>query len=259
MTPAPATQAGTTPARALEGRVVLVTGAHGGLGSAAASACAGAGATVVLLGRKVPKLNRVHDAIAAMPGTAAPLLYPLDLEGASPDDHLELARRIGEAFGRLDGLLHCAAAFAGLTPLEQTDPAALARAIHVNLTAPLWLTQACLPLLRRAPAGAVVFAVDDPARVGQAYWGGYGLAHLALDGLVGMLQAEQGAGGVRVSGLRPGPMRTPLRAKAFVEEDDRVAVDPARFAPACVTLLSDAGAGRRGQVWSPDPAPVAAP
>ena len=234
---------------ALEGCVVLVTGAHGGLGSAAAQACAAAGATVVLLGRKVPKLNRVHDAIVAR-GAPAPLLYPMDLEGASPDDQLALAGRLGDEFGRLDGLLHCAASFAGLTPLEQTDPAALARAIHVNLTAPLWLTQACLPLLRRAPDGAVVFAVDDPARVGRAFWGGYGLAHLGLDGLVPMLQAELGDA-VRVSGIRPGPMRTPLRARAYVEADDRVARDPAGYAGACVELLSSAGAGRRGQVWSP--------
>ena len=234
---------------ALEGCVVLVTGAHGGLGSRASQACAAAGATVVLLGRKVPKLNRVHDAIVSR-GAPAPLLYPMDLEGASPDDHLALAGRLGDEFGRLDGLLHCAASFAGLTPLEQTDPAALARAIHVNLTAPLWLTQACLPLLRRAPDGAVVFAVDDPARVGRAFWGGYGLAHLGLDGLVPMLQAELGDA-VRVSGIRPGPMRTPLRARAYVEADDRVARDPAGYAGACVELLSSAGAGRRGQVWSP--------
>lgn len=244
MTTAPASQA-------LDGRVVLVTGAHGGLGSAAAMACARAGATVVLLGRKVPKLNRVHDAVA-MQGGPSPLLYPMDLEGASPDDHLGVATRLDEAFGRLDGLLHCAASFAGLTPFEQTDPAALARAIHVNLTAPLWLTQACLPLLRRAPDGAVVFAVDDPSRVGKAFWGGYGLAHLALEGLVPMLQAELGTA-VRVSGLRPGPMRTPLRARAYVEEDDRLARDPALYAPACVALLSAGGDRHRGRTWAPAP------
>src|SRR5690606_38095294 len=98
---------------ALAGRVVLVSGAAGGLGSAAAVACAGAGATVVLLGRKVPKLNRVYDAIARQ--GPEPLLYPLDLEGASPDDYAELASRLQAEFGRLDGLLHCAAEFRGLT------------------------------------------------------------------------------------------------------------------------------------------------
>lgn len=255
MTVVPAPQAGTAPGergpgtRVLDGRVVLVTGAHGGLGSAASVACARAGATVVLLGRKVPKLNRVHDAVAGQ-GGPAPLLYPMDLEGASPDDHLALATRLAGEFGRLDGLLHCAAAFAGLTPFEQTDPAVLARAVHVNLTAPVWLTQACLPLLRRAPDGAVVFALDEPARVGKAFWGGYGLAHLGLDGLVPMLQAELGDA-VRVAGLRPGPMRTPLRARAFVEEDDRVARDPASYAAAAVTLLSADGARHRGRAWTP--------
>ena len=67
--------------RALDQRVILVSGAHGGLGSAAAVACARAGATVVLLGRKLPKLNRVYDAVAQ--AGAEPLLYPLDLLRAS--------------------------------------------------------------------------------------------------------------------------------------------------------------------------------
>lgn len=233
--------------KALAGRVVLITGAHGGLGSAASRACARAGATVVLLGRKVPKLNRLYDAIGAEGGEA--LLYPLDLEGASPDDYAELVSRIESELGRLDGLLHCAAEFRGLTPLLHTDPAAFARAIHVDLTAPAWLTQACLPLLLRAQDAAVVFTVDDLARVGQAYWGGYGVAEHGLAGLVRMLHAELANSVVRISGLTPGPMRTALRAHAYVEEDDQVARDPALYADACVTLLSPAGTAHRGTLW----------
>src|SRR5690606_39078305 len=102
-------------------------------------------------------------------------LYPLDLEGASPDDYAQTVGRIESELGRLDGVLHCAADFAGLTPLEHTDPAAFARALHVNLTAPWWLSQACLPLLSKAPDAALVFTVDDPARVGKAFWGGCGV------------------------------------------------------------------------------------
>jgi len=236
---------------ALDRRVVLVTGAHGGLGSAAAIACARAGATVVLLGRRLPKLNRVYDAIRAE--GPEPLLYPLDLEGASPDDYAELAGRVGSELGRLDGVLHCAADFRGLTPLLHTDPAAFARAIHVNLTAPWWLSQACLPLLAKADDAALVFAINDPARVGKANWGGYGIAQQGLASLVGMLHSELANTPVRVSGLQPGPMRTPLRAMAYVEQDDRLARPPEVYAPACVTLLSPAGAAHRGQVWAPAP------
>lgn len=234
----------------LQDRVVLVVGAAGGLGAAASVACAAAGATVVLLGRKPAPLNRVYDAAKAV--GPEPALYPLDLEGASPDDFDELAQRLETEFGRLDGVLHCAAEFKGLTPLQHTDPADFARAIHVDLTARWWLTQACLPLLGAAPDAAVVFALDAQAPGARAYWGGYGLAQAGQVALVDMLQAELGPGSpVRVSGLAPGPMRTPLRANAFVAEHDHAAADPARIARFCVELLSPAGAAHRGAVWSP--------
>ncbi|KMM76398.1 short-chain dehydrogenase [Xanthomonas sp. NCPPB 1128] len=237
------------PAGALAQRVILVSGAAGGLGSAAALACAQAGATVVLLGHKPARLNRVYDAIAAV--GAAPLLYPLDLLGATPSDYATLAERLQGELGRLDGLLHCAADFAGLTPFEHADPAQFARAIHVNLTAAAWLTQACLPLLRQAEDAAVVFAVDDPARVGQAYWGGYGAAQHGRRGLLTSLHGELAASRVRVAGLQPGPMRTALRARAYTHQEDLDAVDPARYAGACVELLSPAGAAHRGAIWNP--------
>lgn len=237
------------PTPALQGRVVLITGAHGGLGAAASVACARAGATVVLLGRKLPRLNKTYDAVAG--AGQEPLLYPLDLEGAAPDDYADMAQRIEGELGRLDGVLHCAADFPGLTPLLHTDPAAFARAIHVNLTARWWLSQACLPLLAQADDAALVFVVDDLDKVSGPYWGGYGLAQHGLAALVGMLQAELANSKIRVSGLQPGPMRTPLRARAYVEEGDRLARDPAPYAQACVELLSPAGAAHRGQIWTP--------
>ena len=238
----------TRATRALESRVVLISGAHGGLGAAAARACAQAGATVVLLGRKVPKLNRVYDAVAQV--GSEPLIYPLDMEGASPDDYAELADRLHAELGRLDGLLHCAAEFRGLTPLEHTDPAAFARAIHVNLTAPWWLSQACLPLLKQSSDAALVFTLDDAARVSQAYWGGYGVAQHGLAALVGILHAELANSPVRVSALQPGPMRTPLRAKAYADDEDLQTREPADYADACVTLLSSAGSEHRGRIWT---------
>ena len=233
--------------RALDQRVVLVSGAHGGLGSAAAVACARAGATVVLLGRKLPKLNRVYDAVAQ--AGAEPLLYPLDLEGATPDDYAELADRLHAELGHLDGVLHCAVEFKGLTPLEHTDPAAFARVMHVNLTAPWWLSQACLPLLRQAQDAALVFALDDLERVGQPYWGAYGIAQHGLAAMVGMLHAELASSSVRVSALQPGPMRTGLRSRAYADDNDLQAREATDYADACVTLLSSAGAAHRGQVW----------
>ena len=235
----------------LTDRVVLIAGAAGGLGSAAAMACAAAGASVILLGRKVRALNKVYESVKA--AGPDPMLYPMDLEGAVPDDFDQLAQAIDGEFGRLDGLLHCAAEFRALTPLAHTDPADFARAIHVDLTARWWLTQACLPPLAKSDAGAAVFVLDTPERRGKpgaagAFWGGYGLAQSAQAALVPMLQAELGASGPRISGLRPGPMRTGLRAAAYQLNVDPEARPAADYAPACVELLAATGAAWRGKI-----------
>jgi len=230
----------------LADRVILVAGAGGGFGSASAIACAAAGATVVLLGRKPRRLDRVYTAVEAV--GPEPLLYPLDLEGATPDDYATLAERLQSELGRLDGVLYCAADFAGLTPFEHADPAAFARAVHVNLTAPAWLAQACLPLLRQRDDAALVFTVDDPARVGRAYWGGYGAAQHGLRGLITALHDELANSPVRVSGLQPGPMRTALRARAYSIDEDGMARDPVACAAAAVELLSAQGIAHRGTV-----------
>ena len=241
----------------LDGRIVLIVGATGGLGEAASVACARAGATVVLLGRNVRRLNKVYDAITAAGGEA--MLYPMDLEGATPDDHLQLAERLKEVFGRLDGLLHCAAEFRGLTPLEYTDPAQIARAMHINVTAPVWLTSAVLPVMKLSDDASVVFVVDDVDHVGKAHWGPYAIAQQARASLVPMWAKEAEGSTVRISGLQPGPMRTSLRAKATVEDIDPRLRDPQAYAGDCVRLLSAAGRevnGRIERVLAPAPAPT---
>lgn len=244
-------QAALAPAvDALAGRTILISGATGALGEAAAHACAAAGATVVLLGRRVPKLTRLYDAIEAA-GGAQPAIYPLDLEGAGPDDYAELAAALQRDCGGLDGLLHCAAEFKGLASIENSDPLDLLRALHVDLAAPLLLTRACLPLLRTRADAAVVFVLDDASRVGNAFWGGYGIAQHGLIGAVAVLHAETERSSVRIHGLRPGPMRTALRGRAYFAENPGDVPQASTIAPACVQLLSAAGAPWRGQLFDP--------
>ena len=243
----------TPVAGTLAGRVILVTGAYGGLGEAAARACAQAGATLVLLGRKVPKLSRTYDAVKAL--GPLPALYPLDLAGADPADYEAMAETIERELGGLHGILHCAAEFTGLKPLEATPPEEFVRQLHVNLTAPWLLTQACLPLLRKAGDSAVVFVAEDLARVNRAYWGTYGVAKAGLLGLVRVLHDETEDGPVRVSALQPGPMRTSIRARAYVEEAASQVPYPTAYAQACVHLLSAAGIDRRGEIVTADRLP----
>jgi len=107
----------TTAADHLKDRVILVTGAGQGLGRSAALAFAQHGATVILAGRKQNKLEAVYDEILAA-GLPEPLIFPLDMEKATEDDYKAMAEGIYQQLGRLDGILHNAAHFDRLGPLD---------------------------------------------------------------------------------------------------------------------------------------------
>jgi NAD(P)-dependent dehydrogenase (short-subunit alcohol dehydrogenase family) len=234
-------------ADSLRDRVVLVTGATGGLGRACALAAAAAGATVVLLGRKVRALESLHDAVEAS-GAPQPAIYPMDLAGATAKDHDDAAAAIRHQLGRLDGLVHAAAHFDTLQPFEQQAPEEWARNLQVNLTAPFLLTRACLPLLREAPDAAIVFVLDDPARVGNAFWGGYGVAKFALQGLASIVHEETEGTHVRTHAVLPGPMRTALRRAAYFGEDTLAHPEPAPAAASIAALLAGDPGGLRGTI-----------
>lgn len=234
-------------ARLLEGRVVLVTGAYGGLGSAAARAAAQAGATVVLTGKRKRQLEQLYDAMIKE-GLPEPVIHPLDMEAATPSDYEILAEGLQRDLGRLDGIVHAAASFAGLTPLAMHKPDAWLRALHVNVSAPFALTQACLPLLGAAPDSAAVFVLDNPELLQRAHWGAYGVSKAALERFVAILHEEHDSGTFRVHALLPAPMRTALRRTAYFGEDTLQQPLPDATAQAIVYLLSDQAAAARGAV-----------
>lgn len=220
----------------LSGRTILITGAGDGLGAALARACGGAGAEVILLGRTVRKLEGVYDGITAA-GGPEPGIYPLDLEGAAPNEYAELADRVREACGGLDALVHNAAELGDQTPLEFYRPLEWARVLQINLNGPLQLTQACLPLLRESGRGRLVF-VDDSRR--GAYWGAYGVSKAAVGALADMLQAElDQEPTLRVHRFDPGAMRTGFRSRAFPGALSDEAPPPEESAvPRLLALLS---------------------
>jgi NAD(P)-dependent dehydrogenase (short-subunit alcohol dehydrogenase family) len=176
------------------------------------------------------------------------VIHPLDLEAATPRDYEALADGLQRDLGRLDGIVHAAASFAGLTPLSMHKPDGWLRALHVNVSAPFALTQACLPLLAAAPDSAVVFVLDDPARVSRAHWGAYGVSKAALERFAEILHEEHDEGVLRVHALLPAPMRTALRRMAYFGEDTMQLPVPDATAAAAVWLLGAQGAAARGAV-----------
>ena len=231
----------------LAGRVILITGAGGGLGSALARECAKAGASVILCGRHAAKLERVYDEIEKM-GAPQPAIAMLDLAAATAADYDSLAATIGDEFGRLDGLVHAAALLGDRTPLEQYDVPTWCRVLHVNLTAPFILTQVLLPALRKSADASVIFVSSGVVGNPRPFWGAYAVAKSGLESVRTMLSQElEGEANIRVNSVNPGRMRTAMRAAAYPAEDPNTVPTPASVSGAFLYLLSAQSRGIDGQ------------
>jgi NAD(P)-dependent dehydrogenase (short-subunit alcohol dehydrogenase family) len=231
----------------LRGRNVLVTGSTSGLGRALALACARAGATVILSGRSLAKLERVYDEIEHL-GAAQPAIARLDLATAAAPDYDALAEIIGREFGVLDGLVHSAALLGDRSPLEQYDVPTWCKVLHVNLTAPLILTQVLLPHLRKSAAASVIFVSSGVAHNPRPFWGAYAVSKAGVESVRGMLYQElAGVSNVRVNSVSPGRLRTPMRAAAYPAEDPNTLPTADSVTGAFVYLLSEASRDVSGQ------------
>lgn len=231
----------------LSTQVILITGAGGGLGGAAALTLAKHGARAILLDNKIPKLEAIYDKIVAA-GAPEPIMYPFDLAGASESDFQELANRIEEKYGALHGLLHSAVEFSGFTPLAQLGTKEWGHALNVNLNGPFLLTRVLLPVLQKSEQASVVFTSDSSARNAPAYSGAYGVSKCAMEGLARILAEEvDSAGKIRVNILVPGPVDSPLRKKAYPGVDNSKLPPLDSLAPVYLYLFGPHSIGINGQ------------
>jgi NAD(P)-dependent dehydrogenase (short-subunit alcohol dehydrogenase family) len=234
----------------LAGRIILVTGAAAGIGKAAALAFARHGATVVLLDRDEKGLEQVYDEIERG-DTRQPAMTTLDLAAAAVEHYDGVGQQVEREFGRLDGLLHNAAELGALAPIELYDLSLWNKVLSVNLHAPLLLTRACLPLLKKSKDASIVFTSADVGRKGRAYWGAYGVSCFAIEGLMQILTDELEANtNIRVNSLDPGPVRTSLRLRAYPGEDASALPEPASIMPIYLYLLGPDSQGVSGQSHS---------
>ena len=237
----------TPEAGLLAGRTILITGAGGGLGRALALECARVGASVILSGRNGAKLDRVYDEIEKA-GGPQPAIAPLDLAAATAADYDQLAKTVGDEFGKLDGLVHAAALLGDRTPLEQYDVPTWCRVLHVNLTAPFILTQVLLSNLRKSSDASVIFVSSGVVTNQRPYWGAYAVAKTGLESVRSMLSQElEGEANIRVNSVNPGRMRTAMRAAAYPAEDPSTVPAPVSVSGPFLYLLSALSRGIDGQ------------
>ncbi|MEA3274830.1 MAG: SDR family NAD(P)-dependent oxidoreductase [Pseudomonadota bacterium] len=234
----------------LTNRVILVTGAADSIGYAVAADCARHGATVILSDKEQQDLEPLYDRIDGA-GGPEPAILALDLEPADEQAFLGAADIVGREFGRLDGLVHCAAFAPFLSRIDDYDVAEWRRVLRVNLTAPFLLTQVCLPLLRAAPDASVVFTSDRVGRKGMAYWGAFGAAKFGIEGLMQTLADEtRGSSAIRVNSIDPGIVRTGLRTRLYPGEDPSGLPPAETVTPLYLYLLGPDSRGITGEAFS---------
>ncbi|HSC47474.1 MAG TPA: YciK family oxidoreductase [Gammaproteobacteria bacterium] len=232
---------------AFKDRVILVTGAGDGIGRAVAKGLAAHGATVVLLGKTIKKLESVYDEILAA-GGSKPAIYPMDLMGARYKDHEDLVAALDKEYGRLDGLLNNAGILGERAPIEHHEVHIWQQVLQVNLTAPFMLTKSCLELLYKSSDASVVFTSSGVGRKAKAYWGAYAVSKYGIEAFSLILADEtEFRKTLRVNTLNPGPTRTEMRRLAYPAEDKDKLLTPDDVMPAFLYLLGPDSKGVTGQ------------
>jgi len=194
-------------------KVVVVTGAAGGIGSATARAFAAEGADLVLVDRDPGPLADLADEIG---GEA----HPLDLRDEPAID--ALVDRVAAEHGRIDVVVNIAGVFVGSEGLvEESSRKTWDLSLDVNLRASTHLTARALPHLVATGSGAVVMTSSTQARAADRAWASYGIAKAGVEALTRYVATQYGPQGVRCNCVAPGVTATPRAMERF--PDDRAA------------------------------------
>lgn len=237
----------------LKNKVIIVTGAGAGIGKQAALSFAEHGATVVLLGRTMAKLEAVYDEIekAAYP---KPAIYPMNLEGAVEQDFAAMHDALAKEFDQLDGLLHNASELGARTPLVNYPFSDWQKLLQVNVTAPFQMTRALFPLLQKAESASVVFTGSSVGLKGRAYWGAYAMTKAAMENVMQTWADElEETSNIRMNSINPGATRTGMRALAYPAENPATVTHPKELMNKYIFLMSDDSRTISGRQFNAQP------
>jgi NAD(P)-dependent dehydrogenase (short-subunit alcohol dehydrogenase family) len=221
----------------MKGKVVLVTGANGGLGTHVTQAFLNAGATVIGTSRKIQQSDFKSPGFTAMPA-----------ELSTRESASVLVDQVVARFGRIDVLAHTVGAFAGGQSIAETDDATFQRMFDLNLNSAFFVLRAVLPAMRKTRNGRII-AIGSRAAVDPGPGvGAYSASKAALVSLIRTVAAENKDVGITANVILPGTMDTPTNRKVIPNADVSEWVQPANVASLVLWLAGDAGADVNGAV-----------
>jgi NAD(P)-dependent dehydrogenase (short-subunit alcohol dehydrogenase family) len=214
----------------LPGKIALVTGANGGLGTQVTRALLEAGANVVGLSKRIQQSDFEHPsftAIAADISTAEAAKQAVD--------------GLIQRFGKLDILAHLVGGFAGGKTVAETDNATFQQMFDMNLNSAFYILRAVIPHMRRAQGGRIIAIGSRAAEDPGPGVGAYSASKAAMVSLISTVAIENKDVGITANVLLPGTMDTPANRKAMPNEDFSKWVQPASVASLIIWLAGEAG------------------
>src|SRR5713226_4180393 len=214
----------------MTGKVVLVTGANGGLGTYVTQAFLDAGAIVIGTSRRIQQSDFDSPNFAAIPAEIS------SREGAKV-----LLDQVVERFSRLDVLAHTVGGFAGGQSVAETDDATFQRMFDLNLNTTFHLLRAVLPEMRKTGSGRIIAIGSRAALEPGVGVGAYSASKAAMVSLIRTVALENKDAGITANAILPGTMDTPINRKAMPNADVSKWVRPANVARLIIWLAGDAG------------------
>jgi NAD(P)-dependent dehydrogenase (short-subunit alcohol dehydrogenase family) len=215
----------------LEGKIALVTGAKGGLGTFVTESFLAAGAKVIGVSRSIQADDFSHAEFFAMPA-----------ELSSGDAARKLTEDVVARFGRIDALVHVMGGFAGGKSVADTDDATFERMLDVNYRGAFYIARAVLPQMRQQGSGRILAVASRQAVEPAAMVGAYSASKAALVSLIRTIALENKDRCISANVVLPGTMDTPGNRASDPKADGSQWVQPSQVASILVHLASDAGA-----------------
>ena len=198
----------------MQGKVAIVTGGAGGIGSAVSRAFADAGVGVAVADVDAARADQTAADISSVDGTA----IGIEVEVTCEDSVEEAVRRTVDHFGRVDFLVHCAGNNIR-APVLELSAEDWSRALNTHLTGAFLFSKAVgKRLVEQGEGGRVVFMSSVAARAPVPERGAYTPAKAGLIGLAGVLSLEWAEYGINVNAVCPGMVLTPMTEMVYKRE-----------------------------------------
>ena len=207
-------------------RIVLITGASGGLGAVMVQAFLDAGAQVVGTARRIETI--ANDRFEAI---------PCDL--TSPRDAARLVADTIDKFQRIDTLIHVAGGFAGGAPVHETDDAAWDSMWNLNVRAALNVLRAAIPHMRERKSGRIVAIGSRAGAEPAANISAYSASKAALLSLMKTVALENRKLGITANTILPGTIDTEANRRSDPSADRSKWVSPQKLAALALFLASE--------------------